>query len=192
MTIALQTEEAGRLIDKFDPSITLWEILLHFESKASLNLVRKTQISVPKTMNFFQSSNSTALYVMPVCVFMNKEYSTISLLRSTSIRDLGLESGSAAIRLLGQIKENPLSSYLEEIERPIIRKEISSTNRNDVQQQQGLQSVEVDPSTKLTPPSTSTTTPEIIPLTEKGSGSDQSLANLAEDEVWSNFGVTFI
>lgn len=53
---------------------------------------------------------------MPVCVFMNKEYSTIAALRATTLRDLGLESGSAAIRLLNQIKENPLSFYMEEIE----------------------------------------------------------------------------
>ncbi len=78
---------------------------------------------------------------MPVCVFMNKEYSTIAALRATTLRDLGLESGSAAIRLLNQIKENPLSFYMEEIEnyvandiaqKPVESKTIPKSNEKEM------------------------------------------------------------
>lgn len=191
MTIALQTEEAGRLIDKFDPSTTLWEVLLHFEKKASLNLTRKTQIPVAKTMNFFQTSNATALYVMPVCVFMNKEYSTISSLRSTSIRDLGLESGSAAIRLLGKIKENPISSYLEEMETPITPVAgkllgLPPAPRADLTKQLVIQSPGVHPTTKLAA-SLSSAPATITPSTSSSTGglaqTQLSHAVVAEEEV---------
>jgi tether containing UBX domain for GLUT4 len=69
VTIALQTEESGRVIDVFDPSDTLWQMLLHFETKCSVNLTRKT--GIPPKKSIFQAS--TPVYIMPVCVFMNKE-----------------------------------------------------------------------------------------------------------------------
>jgi hypothetical protein len=40
------------------------------------------------------------MYSMPVCVFMNREFPTIRELKGVSLQELGLTSGSAAIRLL--------------------------------------------------------------------------------------------
>lgn len=54
---------------------------------------------------------------MPVCVFMNKEYATIEALKVTTLRDLGLESGNASLRLLGQLTEKPLDFFLNEIDK---------------------------------------------------------------------------
>lgn len=114
VTIALQTEESGRLIDTFDSSTTLWEMLLHFEVKGDLNLTKRSD--VPPKKSILQFSNNP-VYVMPICVFSNKEYSSIATLKSTTIRDLGLESGSAAIRLLSKFTGHPLGHFLAEINR---------------------------------------------------------------------------
>ena len=69
VTIALQTEESGRVVDVFDSSVTLWEMLLHFEKQCSINLTRKS--GIPPKKSTLQTSNP--VYIMPVCVFMNKE-----------------------------------------------------------------------------------------------------------------------
>jgi hypothetical protein len=74
ITIALQTEN-GRLLDTFTPGQTLWEMLLQFERKHELNLVRRTGVA-PKKGVFTKEKE---VYVMPVCVIMNKE---VFLLRS--------------------------------------------------------------------------------------------------------------
>ncbi|KAJ3324486.1 Tether containing UBX domain for GLUT4 [Boothiomyces sp. JEL0866] len=98
--VALQTEEHGRLIATFPSNVKLWGILVYFEQKNGINLTRQSKGS----------------YLMPVIVFMNKEYSSLSLLKEKSLRDLGLESGSGSLRLFLNATANPIDNYLQEIE----------------------------------------------------------------------------
>ena len=75
VTIALQTEEHGRLIDKFSTETSFWDILKHFErSKSGVELTVRT--GIPSKDGLFgqlASLGKTPMYIMPVCVFMNKE-----------------------------------------------------------------------------------------------------------------------
>ena len=73
--IALQTEEYGRLIDKFKTNVSFWAILLHFEQVKNINLTRKSGIPNGKDGIFKNLVNlgKKPVFMMPVCVYMNKE-----------------------------------------------------------------------------------------------------------------------
>jgi hypothetical protein len=114
VTIGLQTEDAGRLIGQFPPTTTLWQILRFFEQQKGcvrlirINLTRLTNVS----KNPFSNSE---MYIMPVCVFMNREFPTIRELKGVSLRELGLTSGNAGIRLLNRITTIELDSISHEL-----------------------------------------------------------------------------
>ncbi|KAI8899326.1 hypothetical protein BC833DRAFT_586083, partial [Globomyces pollinis-pini] len=115
VSIALQTEDAGRLIDTFLSTTTLWSILLHFETKGSLNLVRKTGQGNKK--NLF--SKTPTVYMMPVCIYMNQEFKTIEKLQTTTLGEMGLTSGTGSIRLLYQVTDASIDQYMDQINKPI-------------------------------------------------------------------------
>lgn len=112
VTIGLQTEEAGRLIDQFSTETNLWSIIRHFEQKSNLNFTRKTMTPAKKSL--FNGAKGE-VYVMPVCVFMNREYSTIAQLKATTLGSLGINS-SAGLRLLNRITPEPISAFIKDIE----------------------------------------------------------------------------
>ncbi|KAJ2997720.1 hypothetical protein HDV02_005190 [Globomyces sp. JEL0801] len=107
VSIALQTEDAGRLIDTFLSTTTLWSILLHFETKGSLNLVRKTGQGNKK--NLF--SKTPTVYMMP--------FKTIEKLQTTTLGEMGLTSGTGSIRLLYQVTDASIDQYMDQINKPI-------------------------------------------------------------------------
>lgn len=100
VTIALQTE-SDRYIDKANSNLSLFDLLLHFEQNYCLSIVKREEGGV---------------YMMPVCVFMNREYTTIEGLKGTSLVDIGLTSGNGAIKVFGRACDKPLSNYLPLIE----------------------------------------------------------------------------
>ncbi|KAJ3276184.1 Tether containing UBX domain for GLUT4 [Terramyces sp. JEL0728] len=102
--VALQTEEHGRMMATFPSTAKLWGILVYFEQRNGINLTRQ----------------SKGNYLMPVIVFMNKEYASIGLLQEKSLKDLGLESGSGSLRLYLHETQNPIDFYLQEIERATV------------------------------------------------------------------------
>ncbi|TPX65399.1 hypothetical protein SpCBS45565_g05195 [Spizellomyces sp. 'palustris'] len=91
ISIALQTPDGTRLVDKFPASTTLWSILVHFETRDGVNLTKRTNI---------ESKMKGAVYMMPVCVLMNKEFSTIESLKNTTLQKAGLTSGNGVVRVL--------------------------------------------------------------------------------------------
>ncbi|KAH6581926.1 hypothetical protein BASA61_008814 [Batrachochytrium salamandrivorans] len=122
--VALQLQDGGRVVDKFETCTTLWNILLHFEqrSNGALNLTRKTGVSVPSKPNSAVVSSdlpsSSSVYILPSCVFMNHEYNTITQLKSTSLSSAGLESGNGVIRVVDLYMPASIDAYLAEINTP--------------------------------------------------------------------------
>ncbi|CAG8716639.1 10978_t:CDS:2, partial [Funneliformis mosseae] len=143
VTIALQMDDGGRIIGKFPPITTFWEILLHFENTSqdrqityitsrSLNLTKRTapapQIKKTIWKKMGGKSNDKFFYQQPVCLLLNQEYGTIPLLKSTTLQSAGITSGNAALRILFRHTELSLDDVLEEINTPIQ----SSTSANPV------------------------------------------------------------
>lgn len=72
VTIALQTPDGTRLVDKFTAETSLWEILRAFEAKdGNINLTRRTGVEEKGMLKMKKE-----VYMMPVCVLMNKEVSS--------------------------------------------------------------------------------------------------------------------
>ncbi|KAJ3303718.1 hypothetical protein HDV03_003591 [Kappamyces sp. JEL0829] len=114
VNIALQTEDAGRLVDQFATSASLWQILVHFEGKAGGQHTFTRKEGLPSKKGLFPSGQS--VYLVPVVVFMNKEYGSIEALRTTTLQSLGILSGNASFRLLFQFTEHPLAHFAAEID----------------------------------------------------------------------------
>eukprot|EP00842_Homolaphlyctis_polyrhiza_P003969 jgi/Hompol1/4573/HPOL_003714-RA len=133
--IAVQLEDGTRLVDKFPTSTTLWAILVHFETRSNgtLSITRRsgpppsTQKGiVNKLMNL--TSKPAAVYIQPVCMFLNREanllvaiytisqYNTIEVLKTTTLRSAGLESGNGAIRVVSLYTDRPIEEFMDEIE----------------------------------------------------------------------------
>ena len=75
VTIALQTEEFGRLVRMFPTKTSLWSILETLELENKLNLTRRS--GIPNENNGIWKSirniGKTQVYLMPICLFMNTE-----------------------------------------------------------------------------------------------------------------------
>ncbi|KAJ2219927.1 hypothetical protein IW143_002472, partial [Coemansia sp. RSA 520] len=125
--VALQIVGAGRIIDDFAPTATLWDVLVTAERRSSgtLNLTarfvapEKTAAqSISRGMSGFlkdlytsnvQSDSASnpapspaendVIYQQPVVVLLNKEYATNDVLQATTLRSLGFTGGSLMVRL---------------------------------------------------------------------------------------------
>ncbi|KAJ1790362.1 hypothetical protein LPJ62_001975 [Coemansia sp. RSA 2167] len=125
--VALQIVGAGRIIDDFAPTATLWDVLVTAERRSSgtLNLTarfvapEKTAAqSISRGMSGFlkdlytsnmQSGSASnpapspaendVIYQQPVVVLLNKEYATNDVLQATTLRSLGFTGGSLMVRL---------------------------------------------------------------------------------------------
>ncbi|KAJ3157311.1 Tether containing UBX domain for GLUT4 [Geranomyces variabilis] len=96
VNVALQTPEGERLVDKFAIDTTLWDLLRTWEARnQNLNLTNRKGV-VERGMLKLKKD----VYMMPVCVLMNKEFSTVESLQSTTLQQAGLSSGSGVIRVL--------------------------------------------------------------------------------------------
>ncbi|KAJ3105951.1 Tether containing UBX domain for GLUT4 [Phlyctochytrium planicorne] len=116
--IALQVEDIGRYVGKFKVSATLWEILKFFENRETVNLTKKT-IAQPKNGPLGIGKTQSDLYLIPVIVLMNKEFATIEALKSSTLRDAGLLTGNAVLRVLFRASEKTLDEML-----PVITQEV--------------------------------------------------------------------
>ncbi|KAJ2121872.1 hypothetical protein IW147_003861 [Coemansia sp. RSA 720] len=125
--VALQIVGAGRIIDDFAPTATLWDVLATAErrSSATLNLTaryvapEKTAAQrMPRGMSGFLKdlyttkvlsdpassptpgpAENDVIYQQPVVVLLNKEYATNDVLQATTLRSLGFTGGSLMVRL---------------------------------------------------------------------------------------------
>ncbi|CAG8491976.1 4002_t:CDS:10 [Rhizophagus irregularis] len=139
VTIALQMDDGGRVVEKFLSTTTLWEILLHFENTSqdrSLNLTKRTA-PVPVSQSKkgvwkkFAGKQNKLFYQQPVCILLNKEYGTISLLKSTSLQSAGITSGNILLRVLFRHTELSLDDVLEEINTPIQSSAVINENNSE-------------------------------------------------------------
>ncbi|CAG8469797.1 13009_t:CDS:10 [Ambispora leptoticha] len=114
ITIALQMEDGSRTIHKFPVTMSLWEILIYFESNSqdgSLNLTKRVAPApAPSTSNKkgvfkkFSKKNNTDVplplfYQQPVCLLLNQEYATNAVLQSTTLQSAGITTGNAVLRV---------------------------------------------------------------------------------------------
>ncbi|XP_052071429.1 tether containing UBX domain for GLUT4-like [Mytilus californianus] len=108
VVIALQLENGERLQGSFSPTISLWELLLHWENKSeslsSGQLTSTDSTSVPPTH--------------PVCIYMREEVIGEMALKETSLRKLGLTGGKAAIRYAQRpVEDSVLADIISKLEK---------------------------------------------------------------------------
>ncbi|KAJ3156651.1 hypothetical protein HDU86_003875 [Geranomyces michiganensis] len=96
VNVALQTPEGERLVDKFAISTTLWDVMRTWEARnQNLNLTNRKGVVERGLLKLKKD-----VYMMPVCVLMNKEFSTVESLQNTTLQQAGLSSGGGVIRVL--------------------------------------------------------------------------------------------
>jgi tether containing UBX domain for GLUT4 len=101
----------GRLTDKFPSNTTLWMLLRKFESGAAGEGGPKnfTARGVPAD----GSGSGRLVYEQPVLHLLNRELSTFADLQKT-LAQLGLNSGSALVRMTFRPTQRPLEDALQE------------------------------------------------------------------------------
>ena len=90
-------------------------VILAPSKLSSINLTKKEGIA-PNKQSLF--SKAAPVYMMPVVIFMNKEYNNIDILKSSTLQSLGI-SGNASLRMLYQFTDRSLDAYLPDIEKMI-------------------------------------------------------------------------
>ncbi|XP_071130006.1 tether containing UBX domain for GLUT4-like isoform X1 [Mytilus edulis] len=108
VVIALQLENGERLQGSFSPTISLWELLHHWESKSeSLSSGQLTS-----------TDPSTAPPTHPVCIYMREEVIGEMALKETSLRKLGLTGGKAAIRYAHRpVEDSVIADIMSKLEK---------------------------------------------------------------------------
>ena len=101
VTLAMQLPSGDRLKGEFTPAETLWSIMEYFE-KNSLNCITRPESTE-------EGKDDT---LQPVCIYMRQEIIGEYALRETTLKDLGLLSGSGILRLVHKAIED---STLKEI-----------------------------------------------------------------------------
>ena len=120
VSVALQLPEsethglpAGRLIEKYPSSTTLWLILRNFESKAP----HRNYTARAKARTETGDSGAGKLYYeAPVLSIMGRELTSFTDLQKT-LAQLGFNTGSVLLRLGFRISDVPLEEAMEQIER---------------------------------------------------------------------------
>jgi tether containing UBX domain for GLUT4 len=124
ISVALQlpaSEDNARLTDKFPSNTSFWQILRRFESGAAgASSARHsnyifTQRGVPQ-MSAGASGAGRLNFEMPVIQVMNRELATVEDLQKT-LAQIGLNSGSALLRLSFRDSGKPLEEAMEDITR---------------------------------------------------------------------------
>ncbi|KAF9388303.1 Tether containing UBX domain for GLUT4 [Podila verticillata] len=140
--VALQLEDGARIIRTFAITTTLWDILLAFEqsSNGSLNLTRRTgtrpstvknnMIALGRRLSRGGRQQPTLVYMLPVVVLLEREYSTIEQLKGTTLELGGLTSGSIVLRVLMRYMDAGIDDFLCRIESSPPRPASSHSNVN--------------------------------------------------------------
>lgn len=107
VVIALQTADGQRFQAKFCPSDTLWHTLEHFNS------------SLPSGQTL---TSSQLPGEHSVCVFMKEEIVSEYALRETTLRSLGLTSGTAVIRhMFRPVDDGTIAQIISRVEEEKMR-----------------------------------------------------------------------
>ncbi|KAF3481659.1 uncharacterized protein GIQ15_04418 [Arthroderma uncinatum] len=123
VSIALQLPDSesqgtsnGRLVDKFPSNTTLWLILRKFESgvAGSSKKFNLTARGAPQVQEG-ESGSGRLFYETPVLNILGKELSSFTDLQKP-LSQLGLNNGSALIRLSFRITDQPLEEAMVDID----------------------------------------------------------------------------
>eukprot|EP00027_Filamoeba_sp_ATCC50430_P013282 CAMPEP_0168563782 /NCGR_PEP_ID=MMETSP0413-20121227/12864_1 /TAXON_ID=136452 /ORGANISM="Filamoeba nolandi, Strain NC-AS-23-1" /LENGTH=411 /DNA_ID=CAMNT_0008595347 /DNA_START=9 /DNA_END=1241 /DNA_ORIENTATION=+ len=100
VNVAVQLPNGERIVSSFSTEQSLWEIIKHCESQKNMNLTELYGNQTPEKKSFFSKPQSTPWgYFQIVCLCLNKEISTNNDLQTTTLKQLGLTSGNALLRL---------------------------------------------------------------------------------------------
>jgi len=116
VNVALQIS-SNRLIHKFPPAVSLWEILKYWEKEKGLNLTNDGDI-LPN------SKDKIKYYMQPVITYTTKEIGTNADLRSTTLAKLGLTSGNGMLRLLHKYTTIPIEDFLKLDQENVVKEKI--------------------------------------------------------------------
>jgi len=105
VTIGLQTPKNERLVGKFPPPTSLWDILRYWEQEKGLNFTTDSDI-LP------DSPDKVRVYMQPVITYTTKEIGTNEDLRSMTLGKLGLTSGNGLLRLCHKYTTIPIEMFL--------------------------------------------------------------------------------
>ncbi|KAL8610510.1 hypothetical protein ACOMHN_060430 [Nucella lapillus] len=106
VTIALQLESGERLQHAFPSSVSLWEILQHWE--------QQTEKYEGKLM-YVDGSQSPPVH--PVCIYMRDEVIGKAALQHMTLKKLALTSGKAIVRLVHRpVEDSTLAEVLNKVE----------------------------------------------------------------------------
>ncbi|KAF9582032.1 Tether containing UBX domain for GLUT4 [Lunasporangiospora selenospora] len=136
--LALQLEDGGRVIRSFPISSTLWDVLLGFEqaSNGTLNLTRRTAVPQTTTKNIFllqrikKAVKPTEVYLLPIVILLEREYVSITTLKTTTLQLAGLLRGNAVFRVLMRYTDAGIEDFREEIERDYSRETATINAQN--------------------------------------------------------------
>ncbi|ORY04516.1 hypothetical protein K493DRAFT_311361 [Basidiobolus meristosporus CBS 931.73] len=88
VNVALQMDE-GRIIQGFPTSTSYWDMLIAFEASSNKNLTRRsTEVG----------KSAAVAYLQPVCVYLNQEFGSISVLKKTTLQSTGITSGNIPVQ----------------------------------------------------------------------------------------------
>jgi len=127
VSIALQTSKE-RYIGKFLPSVTLWDILKHWENEKGLNLTNDADI-------FPESKDNTKVYMQPVITYTTKEIGTNEDLRGMTLSKLGLTSGTGLLRLCHKYTTIPIEVFLSMDAQNASLQEMARAQEQKIQQE---------------------------------------------------------
>ncbi len=121
VSVALQLPESeaqgipnGRLMDKFPSTTTLWQVLRKFESGVAGTGASNKNLTARGAPSE-KTGEGRLYYEQPVLHVMNRELSNFIDLQK-NLAQLGLNSGSALIRLSYRTTETPLEEAMVEIQ----------------------------------------------------------------------------
>ena len=183
VSIALQIPESeasgqlnARLTDKFPSSTTLWLVLRKFEAGVAGGAPARnfTARGIPGTG---QAAAGRLYYEQPVLHCLNRELSSFTDLQKT-LAQLGLNSGSALIRLSFKPTETPLEEAMAQIQGYFESSETPVTSQPQQSRPEPTITSEDAPSTSQQPEWTEDTTlPDASPVEElsEGATGDQAV-----------------
>ena len=102
VAIGLQLPTGERMKAEFDQHESIWSVMEYFEKENSDSFVRYEAV-VQGTAN-----------IQPVCVYLREEIIGEFAMRETTLKDLGLMSGSGILRLLHKSVEPSMLKDIEE------------------------------------------------------------------------------
>lgn len=114
--VALQLPDGKRIKGKFMSSSTLWSILAEFDEKEGTPGVSYRGFETPES--------TQGKYLQAVCRYLRQEFDTNKALKKTTLRDLGVTSGSVALQLifraLGEVpNEEEEEEETKHVEEPV-------------------------------------------------------------------------